>query len=160
MKIFLAFVLGALLAAGVIWIMSDPVAKQEVKELGNDIGDGMTKAGHEIRDAVDNVDTAEMKKNLKEAGRQVADKTKEVVSDATITASIKAKLAASSEVSAFSIDVDTTDGLVTLSGKVSSPHEIKRATEIASSVEGVKQVISTLQVKTESATPSPAHPES
>jgi hyperosmotically inducible protein len=64
----------------------------------------------------------------------------------TITASIKSKFAASPEVSALSIDVDTTDGRVTLSGKVNSAEEVNRAVEIASTVEGVRQVISTLLI--------------
>lgn len=147
MKVFLAFILGALLAGGVIWVMSDPDARDDARDLGDEIGEEMGEAKREVQDAVDDIDTEEVKENIRETGRRAADTTREFVTDAAITASIKTKLAASDDVSALSIDVDTTDGLVTLSGKVDSQEEVKRAVEIASQVKGVKQVISTLQVK-------------
>jgi hypothetical protein len=146
MKVFLAFLLGAILAISVVWFLSDSDAREKAAEAGDDIGDKMNEAGREIRDAVGDVDTDEVRKDVKDAGRQVMDKTREVVSDVTITASIKSKFAASPEVSALSIDVDTTDGRVTLSGKVNSAEEVNRAVEIASTVEGVRQVISTLLI--------------
>lgn len=149
MKVFLAFILGALVAGGVIWVMSDPEARRDARELGDEIGKEMGEAKREVQDAVDDIDTEAMKENIKETGRQVADTTKEMFTDAAITASVKSKLAADADVSALSIDVDTTDGLVTLSGKVDSQEDVKRAVEIAGSVKGVKQVISTLQVKAE-----------
>jgi osmotically-inducible protein OsmY len=47
------------------------------------------------------------------------------------------------------IDVDTTDGVVTLSGTVKSHEQIVRAMDIAYETEGVYKVVSTLQVKPE-----------
>jgi osmotically-inducible protein OsmY len=145
MKVFLAFFIGAVVALAIVWTVSDQDAKQEVKELGSEIGEGVSDTGHKMKDSIEGVDTTEVKENIKEAGREVAEMTKEVVSDVTITATIKTKFARNPEVSALGIDVDTTDGVVTLSGKVDSLEEMKLAVAIASKVEGVKQVLSTLQ---------------
>jgi osmotically-inducible protein OsmY len=43
--------------------------------------------------------------------------------------------------------VDTHENLVTLSGAVSSPEQVARAVNIAYNTEGVRKVVSTLQVK-------------
>lgn len=84
--------------------------------------------------------------------REKARKAGEVIADATangrITAEIKAKLIKDSGLAAFKIDVNTTDGVVTLSGAVSSYDQISHAIDIAMEVDGVVKVISTLQVKT------------
>ncbi|MCI0445494.1 BON domain-containing protein [bacterium] len=66
--------------------------------------------------------------------------------DVSITAAIKAKMAADDTVKA-DIDVHTKNGIVTLSGTVSSKAEADRAIEIAKEAEGVKSVTSHLIVK-------------
>jgi hypothetical protein len=53
-----------------------------------------------------------VRRKAQETGRAIADAT----SDARITAAIKGKLLAHPELSAFSISVNTTDGVVTLAG--------------------------------------------
>ena len=77
----------------------------------------------------------------KEAAQQVNDAT-----DASITAAVKMKMADDPLVAAMKIDVDTTDGKVTLSGPVKSKSEADQAVKIARSVEGVKSVESKLVV--------------
>ncbi len=77
------------------------------------------------------------------AGQAIADAT----ADARITAAIKTKLIASRDLSALNISVNTTDGVVTLSGAVSSPDHIGKAILLAMKTDGVREVISTLQVK-------------
>lgn len=67
--------------------------------------------------------------------------------DTSITAAIKAKMAADEHVKASNIDVDTKNGVVTLSGTVSSKAEADRAVAIAKEAEGVKSVTSHLVVK-------------
>ena len=64
----------------------------------------------------------------------------EVIDDSVITAKIKASYAADSQVSALAIDVDTANGVVTLSGIVSTELERQRAIQLAHSTDGVKQV--------------------
>ena len=71
----------------------------------------------------------------------------DATADARVTTSIKGKLVADPRLSALSISVNTTDGVVTLSGAVSTREEISKAMLLAMEVEGVKEVISTLQVR-------------
>ena len=111
---------------------------------------------------------------VKEAGREVAEKTKEGLTDlkqkveeekipekikegteqvenlaldASTTAAVKAKLMNDELVKARNIDVDTKNGHVTLSGDVSSTAEADQAIQLAQKVEGVKSVTSRLVVK-------------
>ncbi len=144
MKIVISFLVGILVAVLAVWALSHPTeTKQRLESAGNKIEDGAREAKDKIADAADSIDTEGLKQELRDAGRAV----KEVSSDALISTRIKAKLAAADTLSALRIDVDTTDGLVTLSGKVQSGAEKERAVSIARSVEGVKQVISTLQIE-------------
>jgi osmotically-inducible protein OsmY len=70
----------------------------------------------------------------------------ETVDDAGITAQVKTALLNDPEVSGLKIDVDTSKGLVTLSGLVKSKAEETKAIAIARKVDGVRDVRSTLQV--------------
>lgn len=70
----------------------------------------------------------------------------ETVDDAAITAQVKTKLLNDPDVGGLRIDVDTTKGVVTLSGIVKSKNEESKALTLARSVDGVKDVKSTLQV--------------
>ncbi|UNK42893.1 BON domain-containing protein [Luteimonas sp. S4-F44] len=62
------------------------------------------------------------------------------VSDTWITTKVKADLLASSDVSGLDISVETSNGIVSLSGDVESQAQIDRATAIARGIEGVKSV--------------------
>ena len=81
-----------------------------------------------------------------EGTEAAAKKTDEVVTDASITAAIKMKMADDKLVSASKIDVDTKDGKVTLNGTVKSQAELDKAVQLAHSVDGVKSVNSNLVV--------------
>ena len=67
--------------------------------------------------------------------------------DARVTGAIKGKLVANKDLSALSISVNTTEGIVTLSGSVNSAEDISKAMLLAMETDGVHEVISTLQVK-------------
>lgn len=64
-------------------------------------------------------------------------------SDAWITTKVKAELLASPDASGLKIDVDTVNGVVSLSGEVGSQAEIDKAVEIAKGIKGVKSVDTT-----------------
>lgn len=70
-----------------------------------------------------------------------------VVDDATITSKVKSKLFADDNLSGFAIDVDTFKGEVTLTGGVNTSSDKQHATELARSVEGVRNVNNFLKVK-------------
>ena len=70
----------------------------------------------------------------------------ETIDDATITTRVKTALLNDKDVAGLKIDVDTTLGVVTMSGVVRSRNEEQRAIQLARGIPGVKDVRSTLQV--------------
>jgi hyperosmotically inducible protein len=68
------------------------------------------------------------------------------VDDAAITASVKSKFLADPDVAAINIDVDTNEGVVTLSGRVESQFQKDEAGRIARGTDGVRSVINNLSV--------------
>lgn len=68
------------------------------------------------------------------------------VADATHTAKVKTQLLANTNTSGLGIDVDTTDGVVVLSGKVASAEERSLAGKIAQNTSGTKSVDNKLAV--------------
>ncbi|WP_051172894.1 BON domain-containing protein [Thermodesulfobacterium hveragerdense] len=84
------------------------------------------------------------------AGYKVATDPRSVgiqIDDAKITAKIKMKLIEDKDLKAFSIDVDTVNGVVTLTGVVENEYQKSKAVAIAKSVPGVKTIINNLQIK-------------
>ena len=63
-----------------------------------------------------------------------------VPTDASLTAAVKAKLAADSTLSGLKINVDTLEGVVTLSGEVRSQSEKDVAVRFARETAGVREV--------------------
>ena len=156
MKTFLALILGLALGGVAVWVYSnyrsDPrlqsvgqkvesaaksardVATNEMRVLRirpEDIKDELARSGQVVRRAAN------------EAGHAIADAT----ADARTTAAIKTKLIASRDLAGLNISVNTTAGVVTLSGAVSSAEEISKAILVAMETDGVREVVSTLQVK-------------
>ena len=68
-------------------------------------------------------------------------------SDTTITTAVKNKLAADPTTSAAKIDVDTSNGVVTLSGKVPTTAEKSEAERIARNTQGVRQVVNNISAE-------------
>jgi hyperosmotically inducible periplasmic protein len=69
------------------------------------------------------------------------------VDDAAITAKVKAAVLAEPGLRTLQIDVDTNDGVVTLSGVVDSPALKERAAQVAQGVGGVRSVRDNLAIK-------------
>jgi hyperosmotically inducible protein len=82
----------------------------------------------------------------REKARDAAERTGDVISDAAITTAVKTKFLADTAVSGLKIDVDTTNGVVTLTGTISNPAERRKALEIARETEGVKSVKDNLKI--------------
>jgi hyperosmotically inducible periplasmic protein len=71
----------------------------------------------------------------------------ENIDDATITASVKAKLVADKPANLTRVDVDTNNATVYLNGTVDSAEQKARAEQLAWQAKGVKSVVNNLQVK-------------
>lgn len=160
MRVFLALLVGLMLGAGATWFLTTGDPGESLRQTGQTLEGATQPARSAIQEQIKKLELDPdrvkeelsksgqvVRKRAQEAGQVIADAT----SDARITAAIKAKLVADTEVSALSISVNTTDGVVTLSGGVSSSAEISRAMAIAMETDGVREVISTLQIRARSA---------
>ena len=124
-----------------------------------DVGSAVRDAREKVSEKVATLDVREIADEMKRTGRVVRRKAakaaravEEVAEDGRTTAAIKTRLALDPDLSALEISVDTTDGVVTLAGRVTSAENVAKAIRIALEEEGVQEVISTLQVRP----PSPA----
>jgi hyperosmotically inducible protein len=76
------------------------------------------------------------------------------VSDVQITTQVKAKLASDVRPSSLTnVNVNTTNGVVTLAGQVESPEVKRKAETVTAAVPGVVRVNNNLQVAAESQNP-------
>jgi osmotically-inducible protein OsmY len=73
--------------------------------------------------------------------------TGEYIDDAVISSRVKAAFAASPEVKATEVQVETFKGTVQLSGFVESPESAAKAAQLAREVPGVRQVQNSMVVK-------------
>lgn len=90
----------------------------------------------------------------REVGAEVGEKTaaaasqaKAALDDGALTAKIKSKMALDDSVKALNIHVDTTNGIVTVSGTARSEAERQRALQLAKETNGVREVVDRLVVK-------------
>ena len=78
---------------------------------------------------------------------KAANKVGDFLSDAELTTKIKSKMALDDSVRARTIDVSTTNGVVTLAGTVRSAAERDQAVRLARETNGVKQVVNHLSIR-------------
>jgi hyperosmotically inducible protein len=71
----------------------------------------------------------------------------DTMGDTALTAKIKSKMALDDHVQARDIDVDTSDGVATLTGVVASADERKRAVQLARDTEGITRVVDKLEIR-------------
>lgn len=75
-----------------------------------------------------------------------AERTGEVITDAAVTSAVKAKFLVDTSTPGLKIDVDTKDGVVTLSGTVRNRAEADRAVSLARETNGVTRVVNNLKI--------------
>ena len=156
MRVLLALILGVALGAAVVWYLVQGQHNSRVKSVSDQVENAAKSAGDAIQEKMKDLKLGPqdvkdelartgqvVRRKAQEAGQAIADAT----ADARITAAIKAKLLTNRDLSGLSISVNTTDGVVTLSGAVPSIDAISKAMLVALETDGVKQVISALQVK-------------
>lgn len=158
MKNFIiALLLGGIIGGGVVWYLA---GKRETAESASRFQQSVAEKADSLRTAIDakldilGLKADEVKKELSEKGKVVRTHSREwaagaadAAGDAAITTMIKGKYALDKEVSALNISVNTTDGVVTLAGTAPHYEAISQAMLLALETEGVKQVVSTIQVK-------------
>lgn len=156
MKAFLALIIGVVIGAAALWFFTSSKGRTTVESTGQQLEKAAQEATSAVQDQLKSwkLEPDNIKAELERSGqvvRRKAEQAGKAVSDATadarITAAIKAKFVREPGLSALGISVDTTDGLVTLSGAVDSPEAISRAMRLAMETEGVREVASTLQIR-------------
>lgn len=127
-----------------------PTVSQQVDRALAQTKEGLERAGEQVKPTLEKAG-----ESIERAGEQVkpalekaGEKIREAASgDAAITASIKADYIKDPDLSAFAIDVDTTDGVVTLDGVADTPAARLRAEKLAAANKGVREVRNRLTVK-------------
>ena len=102
--------------------------------------DADAKTDEAKRDADAKTDSAQRK-----AG-DAADKTGDMAGDAALTTKVKTKFLAEDDVSGLRIDVDSKNGVVTLTGNVRTAAEKTKALALAKNTDGVKSVVDKLKI--------------
>ena len=90
----------------------------------------------------------------REAGAAIGEKVatgaaaaQHALANATLTGKIKAKIALDDTIKAANINVDTADGVVTLTGTVATDAQRTRVVQLARETDGVKSVVNRLTVR-------------
>jgi hyperosmotically inducible protein len=111
------------------------------------------RSGQAERDAVATAGRAGAER-ARDVAAQVGEKTAqaaktagEALSDGSLTAKIKAKMALDDTVKALDLNIDTVDGVVTVRGKVRTSAERERALALARETNGVRRVVDQVKVE-------------
>ena len=152
-RMLVCFLLGAAAGAGGYWYFQQDTGKAHLAQARTQVVSGAEKVTGTIKDTIGEINVNDIKEELARTSMVVREKAKDAgqtiagaTANARTTLAIKSKLLAEPGLSALAINVDTTDGLVTLSGKVESHEQIAKAVKLAMETEGVHKVVSTLQV--------------
>jgi hyperosmotically inducible protein len=109
-------------------------------ETGTKAKDAMADTGSKAKDAMANTGS-----KAKDMVAGTAATTKRVASDTALTTKVKAAMVRDPDLKAMDVHVDTVDGVVMLSGFVSSDAEVSKAEALARGIDGVKDVKSALK---------------
>ena len=129
------------------------------KATGRAVGTAAKKTADAVGVGADKTKDATEKAadKTKDKAEQAGDRTKDkmagaddragaAVSDASITAAVKSKLLGDGRTPGLKIDVDTRDGIVTLSGNVPTAAEQANALRLARATKGVRRVVDKMTV--------------
>jgi osmotically-inducible protein OsmY len=156
MKTFVALIIGVAIGAAAWWFFADAKGQRRAHEAQESVESAARSARDTVQEKLKSLDLRpeDIKEELKRSGKVVRKKAQEAgaaiadaTADARTTAAIKTKFLATKDVPAMGISVNTTAGIVTLSGAVDHEDEISRLMALALEVDGVREVISTLQLR-------------
>ena len=152
-RMLFCFLLGLGAGAGGHWYLQQDAGKAQLAQARSQVVTNAQRMASTFRDTITDWSVDGIREEMARSSMVVREKAKAAgqsiagaAANARVTAAIKTKLVAEPGLPAFNVNVDTTDGLVTLSGKVGSHEQIARAVKLALETEGVHKVVSTLQV--------------
>ena len=123
-------------------------ATPKAKAAAKKTADATKKAAKKVGDAVKDTDV-KVKNDVPDTKVVIKDDTKQTtqkVEDAAITSAVKTKLLGDTKVGGLKIDVDTSNHVVTLTGRVKSEAEKAEAIRLASTTKGVSKVVDKLTI--------------
>lgn len=118
--------------------------QQEDATVGQKIDSAMTSTEQAALQARQDMENTAA--DIKREGEQAVQSVTTAATDMAITTKVKAALAADDQLSALKIEVDTVQGVVSLTGPAPSAEAADRATTLAKAVEGVTEVQNKLVV--------------
>ncbi len=124
-----------------ITVGPEATATTGAMERGREAGRETREKAGEAADA-----TRDAARDAKGTAGRTMERSENAVTGATITSGVKAKLLADTQVSGLKIDVDTSDGVVTLSGTAATHAEADRAVKLARDAKGVKRVVDNIRI--------------
>ena len=110
------------------------------------VGTTGVEAPRPDRPVVDTTKAREVGATVGEKTAVAADQARRAMSDGSITAKIKAKMALDDTVKALDVSVDTNGTSVTLTGTVQTEAQKQRVLQLARETAGVKQVVDRIRV--------------
>jgi hyperosmotically inducible protein len=118
------------------------------KATGKAVGTAAEKTADAVGVGADKTkeSTTSAGQKTKQKTTEAAKKTGEVVTDAAITTAVKTKLLGDGKTPGLKIDVDTDNGVVTLTGDVATAEARAEALRLARTTKGVKRVVDKLTV--------------
>ncbi len=161
---FNGFALGLVLGATLGWFASkqwqrpspeNERFREEATRAVDAAGEALFRASQALKAKAEalNLRPDQIQEELARTGRVVRRQSRELVEqaadatvDAATTATVKARLAADSELSSWAIGVSTTAGRVTLDGTVPTEEHLARAIVLALETDGVVHVTANLKV--------------
>jgi osmotically-inducible protein OsmY len=154
MKRFIfTFILGAAAGAFGCWYFTQGQGKDQFAEVQTNalrVGEIVkTKASEGYQDVMDELARTGMV--VRDKAKHAGDVVATAATDARITAAVKTKLVSDSGLGTLRIGVETSAGVVTLTGEVTDITQVSKAVNAALSVEGVTRVVSKLQVTSQKA---------
>ena len=152
-RILFGFLVGVAAGAGGYWYFQQGGGRTELERARTAVSTEAARARESVREKIHDLSFTNIADELSHGGTVIREKARstgqnlaDAAANTRITASIKTHLLTEPGLSAFGINVDTTDGIVTLSGKVNTPAQVGQAVKLALETDGVRKVISTLQV--------------
>jgi len=155
-RFFLGVIFGVLIATAAMWYFSGQHRNPTFQDTRDRVESGAKEVAQKTKDQFNSwgLTPDSIREEFSKTGRVIRRKAEEAetaianaASDTKITTMVKGKYVADKDLSALSISVNTTDGLVTLSGTASSPENVQKAITLAMDTPGVREVVSNLQVK-------------
>jgi hypothetical protein len=158
MRFLLSIIILLLLGAGIFWYMQERERNPDIQRFEEKISSDMERATTNIRENF-SLDSGSIREELANTGQVIREKTRELTSDrispehapttpdAQLQETIEQKISRDPELSQETVSVRSSAGVVTLSGAVASFEEIGKAMALALETEGVREVVSKLQVK-------------